>query len=47
MKLLELKMVETKPLVTDIYPISEWQEAFNKFENRQGTKIILQPLNFP
>lgn len=47
MKLLELKMVETKPLVTDIYPISEWQEAFNKFENKQGTKIILQPLNSP
>ena len=47
MKLLELKMVETKPLVTDIYPISEWQEAFNKFENKKGTKIILQPFNSP
>jgi len=43
LKLLELKKVETKPLVTDIYPLHEWQAAFNKFERRQGTKIVLQP----
>jgi L-iditol 2-dehydrogenase len=43
LKLLELKKVETKPLVTDIYPLNEWQAAFHKFEKRQGTKIILQP----
>lgn len=43
LKLLELKKVETKPLVTDIYPLQEWQAAFNKFEKRQGTKIVLQP----
>jgi L-iditol 2-dehydrogenase len=43
LKLLELKKVETKPLVTDIYSLYEWQAAFNKFEKRQGTKIIFQP----
>jgi L-iditol 2-dehydrogenase len=42
LKLLKLKMVETKPLVTDIYPLHDWQAAFEKFENRQGTKIIFQ-----
>ena len=43
LKLLELKIVETEPLVTDIYAFRDWEAAFNKFEKRQGTKIILQP----
>jgi L-iditol 2-dehydrogenase len=42
LKLLELNKVETKPLVTDIYPLHDWQSAFSKFEKRQGTKIIFQ-----
>jgi L-iditol 2-dehydrogenase len=44
LRLLEREMVKARPLVTDVYPISEWQEAFDKFERKEGTKIILEPL---
>jgi L-iditol 2-dehydrogenase len=44
LELLEKGMVKTKPLVTDTYPISKWQEAFAKFEKKQSMKVILHPL---
>jgi L-iditol 2-dehydrogenase len=44
LELLEKGMVKTGPLVTDIYPITEWREAFTKFENKESTKVILKPL---
>ncbi len=44
LKLLERGVVKTRPLVTDIYSISEWKEAFTKFEKKQSTKAILKPL---
>jgi L-iditol 2-dehydrogenase len=44
LKLLERGMVKTRPLVTDIFPISDWQEAFRKFERKEGIKVILKPL---
>jgi L-iditol 2-dehydrogenase len=34
--------VKAGPLVTDIYPLEQWREAFTKFEKRQGVKIIFQ-----
>jgi L-iditol 2-dehydrogenase len=34
--------VKAGPLVTDIYPLDQWREAFGKFEKRQGVKIIFQ-----
>jgi L-iditol 2-dehydrogenase len=43
LRLLEQGMVKTEPLVTDIYPISQWKEAFAKFESKEGGKIILKP----
>lgn len=45
LKLLERGIVKTRCLVTDIYPISDWPEAFDKFEKQQGLKIVLQPLD--
>ncbi len=42
--LLEKGIVKTKPLVTDIYPIAKWQEAFGKFERKESMKVILNPL---
>jgi L-iditol 2-dehydrogenase len=44
LRLLERGAVKTKSLVTDIVPITDWQEAFEKFERKQGVKIIMQPL---
>lgn len=35
--------ISTEKLVTDIFPIKEWRQAFAKAESRSGLKIILQP----
>jgi len=44
LKLLERGIVQTRPLVTDIFPISQWEQAFSKFESKQGVKVVLKPL---
>ena len=36
--------VQVGPLISNVMPISEWQHAFNLFEQRQGHKIILTPM---
>ncbi|MCL4295538.1 MAG: alcohol dehydrogenase catalytic domain-containing protein [Anaerolineae bacterium] len=36
--------VQVGPLISNVLPISEWQHAFNLFEQRQGHKIILTPI---
>lgn len=36
--------VDTKALVSDVMPITEWQEAFRKFEGKEGLKIVLRPV---
>lgn len=35
--------VQTKPLITDMLPISEWRRAFDAFESRDGVKIVFKP----
>ncbi|MBP1715633.1 MAG: Alcohol dehydrogenase GroES domain protein [Deltaproteobacteria bacterium] len=42
-RLLESGTVQTRPLVTDVFSLERWQEAFQKFENKEGTKILLIP----
>ena len=44
LKLLERGIVQTRPLVTDTFPISQWKEAFSKFESKKSTKVVLKPL---
>jgi L-iditol 2-dehydrogenase len=36
--------VDTRSLVSDILPVTEWQEAFRKFESKEGLKIVLTPV---
>lgn len=36
--------VDTKALVSDIMPITDWEKAFAKFENKQGMKLVLTPV---
>ncbi|MDI6870105.1 MAG: zinc-binding dehydrogenase [Bacillota bacterium] len=43
LKLLERGLVQTRPLVTNIYPLSEWQKGFTQHERREGIKIVLVP----
>ena len=43
LKLMSQGKVNLKPLVSDIMPISKWEEAFKKQEQKEGLKIILTP----
>lgn len=42
-RLLDSRAVQTRPLVTDIFPLERWPEAFRRFENKEGAKILLVP----
>ncbi|MBW2148836.1 MAG: zinc-binding dehydrogenase [Deltaproteobacteria bacterium] len=35
--------VDTRPLVSHVMPLSQWEEAFHTFENKKGVKILLEP----
>jgi threonine dehydrogenase-like Zn-dependent dehydrogenase len=37
--------VQTKPLISDILPVTEWQQAFEQFEQRGGFKLLLTPVD--
>ena len=43
LKILERGQVDTKSLVTDIFPLSEWKKGFDKHEKHDGIKIVLIP----
>jgi L-iditol 2-dehydrogenase len=42
-RLLGSGQVQTQPLVSDVFPISQWQRAFERFEEKSGLKILLTP----
>ena len=44
LRLLADGLVQTEPLVSGIYPLTEWRAAFDVFEGRTGLKTILQPV---
>jgi len=44
-KLLSEKKVKTKPLITDILPITKWGKGFKEHEEKSGIKTILTPVN--
>jgi L-iditol 2-dehydrogenase len=35
---------QLRPLVSDIFPLTEWKKAFDMFEKKQGLKIVLTPI---
>lgn len=37
--------VRLRPLVSDVLPITEWEKAFKMFEEKQGLKLVLTPVN--
>ncbi len=41
--LLSSGQVQTRPLISTILPIHEWQQAFDIFERREGIKVVLTP----
>lgn len=43
LKLLAAGVVRTKPIITDIYPVTQWEQAFQTFESKSGVKTLLIP----
>ncbi len=43
LRLLQSGQVRTKPLVTDIFEVTKWKEAFDGFETRRGVKTLFVP----
>jgi hypothetical protein len=35
--------VRTGPLISDVYPLAGWEDAFARFERREGVKLVLEP----
>ena len=44
LKLLSSGQVVTEELLTDVFPLTEWEKAFDKFRSKQGFKIALTPI---
>jgi L-iditol 2-dehydrogenase len=44
LKLLAAGQVVTDPLVSDVFPLTQWETAFSKFRSKQGFKIALTPI---
>jgi L-iditol 2-dehydrogenase len=43
LRLLADSSVRTAPLISDVYPLTEWRDAFQRFERREGVKLLLDP----
>lgn len=37
--------VDTRSLVSDVMPITDWEKAFHKFESKEGLKLVLTPVD--
>lgn len=42
-QLMRAGLVQTTPLITHIYPVTEWEKGFAAFEDRSGIKTIFVP----
>lgn len=45
LKLIASGKLLTKPLVTHIFPITEWKKGFDVMENKAGIKVVLTPVD--
>ena len=43
--LLKAGAVKTDLLISDRFPVTEWQEAFETFERKEGVKLLLTPVD--
>jgi len=43
LRLLGQGRVQTRPLVTDTLPLSNWESGFDRFRSKQGIKFVLTP----
>jgi len=42
-KILSQHDLSYEPLISDVYKLEEWEQAFDKFKKKQGFKILLKP----
>ncbi|WP_232696523.1 zinc-dependent alcohol dehydrogenase [Brevibacillus daliensis] len=42
-KLIEQGILDVKPLVSAVYPLTKWEDAFAHFNRKEGVKIMLNP----
>jgi len=35
--------IQTRPLITDVLPLSEWEKGFTRFAERKALKVIFEP----
>lgn len=45
LKLLSKGLVKTEPLISDVLPLDQWKTGFRKMENKEGIKILLEPID--
>ncbi len=43
LRLLSQDRVKTKPLISDVLPLTRWKEGFEKHEEKSGVKILMTP----
>lgn len=43
LRLLAEGQVRAAPLISDVYPLADWKDAFRRFERREGVKLLLDP----
>jgi len=44
LQLMAQEKIHLRPLVSDIFSITEWEKAFTMFEEKKGLKIVLTPV---
>ena len=44
LNLLAEGLVKTEPLVSDVFPMTEWKRGFTKMERKESVKVILTPI---
>lgn len=45
LKLMADGKVQTRPLVSAVFPLTEWQRAFTSFERKEGVKVVIEPVD--
>ena len=45
LKLLAGGLVKTEPLVSGVFPLTGWRDAFDAFEQKSGLKSVLKPVD--
>jgi len=45
LELMRAGRIQTEPLISEVWPIARWRDAFEKLETKQALKILLHPVD--